>query len=550
MKNIITFILLFFLFVDKNLAQTNPKFSQPKLVVGIVVDQMRYDYLEKFKNKFSQNGFLKLQKQGFECKNNYYNYAPTVTAAGHAAIFTGSIPAINGIVGNDWFDKFTQSNMYCVEDSSVKTIGAPGNAGKMSPKNLLVNTIADQLKLSNEFQSKSIGISLKDRGAILPAGHSADAAYWFDSKTGNWISSSYYLEKLPDWVDKFNAQKLPSSYIQKGWNTLFDINTYQGVANDDNSFETKLAGETKTSFPHILAASSGKNLFESIRTSPFGNSLTKDFAIATLQNESLGKGKYTDFLSVSFSSTDYVGHAFGPNSVEIEDTYLRLDKDIADLIVALENQVGKNNFLLFLTADHGVSEIPSYLKKHKQPSGSVEMPKVLRMLKDSLVQHFQVKDLIWAEENNQLYIDFQRLKYNKIAYQDFFDFVNSVLMKEEFITNVVDLHNLSNSNLTDYQLAYIKNGYQPKRSGDIMILFAPNRLTGYKTGTGHSSFYRYDTHVPLLFYGTNVEAGFTNNTTFISDIASTTAALLGIQEPNGAIGNVIFQSSKLKTVVK
>lgn len=524
----------------KSTASFETVFSdKPKLVVGIVVDQMRYDFLYRYSEKYSSGGFKRLMNEGFNCRNNHYDYAPTVTAAGHAAIFTGSVPAIDGIIGNDWFNQKTGKSVYCVEDTTVRTVGSDSKAGLMSPKNLLVSTITDQLRIANNFQSKTIGIALKDRGSILPAGHTANGAYWFDSKNGSFITSTFYMNDLPQWVRDFNALKMPQKYMAEGWKTLLPMDQYTESTADNQVFENKLSGEKTPTFPHELAAQSGVNLLEVIRTTPFGNTLTKDFALAAIKNENLGKSPKTDFLTVSFSSTDYVGHSFGPNSVESEDTYLRLDKDIAEILTTLDNTLGKNNYLVFLSADHGVADVPAFWQSQKLPSGVYNTGDSMKEIKSALKIAFGEGEFIRAVDNSQIYLNENIMREKKISYGQIHEIVRQTLLKREDVADVIDLHNLANSTLPEYQLNYIKNGLNPRRSGDIMIILNPSWFEGRMQGTTHGSLYRYDTHVPLLFYGWKVKTGETTNRTNISDIAPTIADFLNILEPNGSVGNVI-----------
>ena len=545
-KKLIPFLLLFFIITSLSAQKKKSTVSfeasnadKPKLVVGIVVDQMRYDFLYRYSEKYSSGGFKRLMNEGFNCRNNHYDYAPTVTAAGHAAIFTGSIPAINGIIGNEWFNQKTGKSVYCVEDSSVRTVGSDSNAGLMSPKNLLVSTITDQLKIANNFQSKTIGIALKDRGSILPAGHTANAAYWFDSKNGAWITSSFYMNDLPQWVKDFNSMKMPQKYMAEGWKTLLPIEKYTESTADNQAYEAKLSGEKTATFPHELAAQSGVNLLEVIRTTPFGNTLTKDFALATIQSENLGKSPKTDFLTISFSSPDYVGHAFGPNSIEVEDTYLRLDKDIEEILTSLDNSLGKGNYLVFLSADHGVADVPGFWQSQKLPAGVVDAAMSSREVKTALKTAFGEGEFIIAEDNSQLYLNANLMEEKKISYTQIYEIVRKTLLKRDDVADVIDLHNLANSTLPDYQLSYVKNGFNPRRSGDIMVVLNPSWFAGRKQGTTHGSLYRYDTHVPLLFYGWKIKSGETTLRTNISDISPTVADLLNILEPNGSVGNVI-----------
>ena len=545
-KKLIPFLLLFFVITSLSAQKKKSTVSfeasiadKPKLVVGIVVDQMRYDFLYRYSEKYSSGGFKRLMNEGFNCRNNHYDYAPTVTAAGHAAIFTGSIPAINGIIGNEWFNQKTGKSVYCVEDSSVRTVGSDSNAGLMSPKNLLVSTITDQLKIANNFESKTIGIALKDRGSILPAGHTANAAYWFDSKNGAWITSSFYMNDLPQWVKDFNSMKMPQKYMAEGWKTLLPIEKYTESTADNQTYEAKLSGEKTATFPHELAAQSGVNLLEVIRTTPFGNTLTKDFALVAIQNENLGKSPKTDFLTISFSSPDYVGHAFGPNSIEVEDTYLRLDKDIEEILTSLDNSLGKGNYLVFLSADHGVADVPGFWQSQKLPAGVVDAAMSSREVKTALKTAFGEGEFIIAEDNSQLYLNANLMEEKKISYTQIYEIVRKTLLKRDDVADVIDLHNLANSTLPDYQLSYVKNGFNPRRSGDIMVVLNPSWFAGRKQGTTHGSLYRYDTHVPLLFYGWKIKSGETTLRTNISDISPTVADLLNILEPNGSVGNVI-----------
>jgi predicted AlkP superfamily pyrophosphatase or phosphodiesterase len=541
-------VFLLLLFVSFSLSAQKKKASvsfetayptKPKLVVGIVVDQMRYDFLYRYADKYSEGGFKRLMNDGFNCRNNHYDYAPTVTAAGHAAIFTGSVPAIDGIIGNEWFNQKTGKTVYCVEDSTVKTVGSESKAGLMSPKNLLVSTITDQLKIANNFQSKTIGIALKDRGAILPAGHTANGAYWFDSKNGAWITSTFYMNDLPQWVKDFNAQKMPQKYMVEGWKTLLPLEQYTESTADNQVYEGKLAGEKTPTFPHELSAQAGVNLLEVIRTTPFGNTLTKDFALAAIKNENLGKSLKTDFLTVSFSSTDYIGHAFGPNSIETEDTYLRLDKNIAEILTNLDNTLGKDNYLVFLSADHGVADVPGFWQSQHLPAGVFDRGGALAEVKNALKTAFGDGEFIRGEDNYQIYLNNALLQEKKLTYAQVHAVVRETLLNREDVTDVVDLHNLANTTLPDYQLKFVKNGLNPRRSGDILLVLNPSWFMGGKTGTTHGTLYRYDTHVPLLFYGWKVRSGETTLRTNISDIAPTVADILSILEPNGSIGNVI-----------
>lgn len=525
-------------------ASSSSTLPQPKLVVGIVVDQMRYDYFYRYYNKYSEGGFKRMLNGGFNCRNHHYPYALTVTGPGHASVYTGSVPAIHGIVGNDWFDPIANKNMYCAEDSSVQTVGSNNiPAGKMSPKNLLVSTVTDQLRIASNFRSKTIGVAIKDRGSILPAGHAASGAYWYDSKTGNWITSTYYRTDLPQWVQDVNARKLHAEYTKNGWKTLRPIEEYTESTPDDQVYEARIGGAAKPVFPYELAGTAG-NAFGVVTATPGGNTMTKEMAIAAIKGENLGKGEFTDFLAVSFSTPDGVGHSLGPNSIEQEDIFLRLDLDFADLLSFLDGWVGKNNYTVFLTADHGVMDIPGFWQQHKLPAGVMNSSALRTALKTSLESAFGPGEYIRSTSNYQLYLNHPFLKEKKISAEQVYEVVKEALLPLPGVADVINLRSLGTATLNPYQLDLYRNNRNAKRSGDIQIVTQSGWISGSGTGTTHGSPYNYDTHVPFLLYGWGVNAGETLRRTYISDIAPTIAALLHILPPSGSVGNPVAEALK------
>lgn len=527
-------IILFFISFSVSIAQ---KTEKPKLVVGIVVDQMRYDYLYRFYDKYSNNGFKRMMNEGFNCRNNQYQYASTITGPGHAHVYSGSVPAISGIVGNEWYDKVDNRPMYVVEDSTVNLVGIGSiTAGKMSPKNLKVTTITDQLRISNQFKSKVIGIAIKDRGAILPAGHTG-TAYWFDASKGNWISSTFYGETLPAWVTNFNNLKYPEQYASQMWETMLPIETYTETEDDDQPYEASVMGESKAVFPHKVTTGG-------IATTYFGNEITKNFALAALDAENLGKSTFTDFLAISFSSPDYAGHAFGPQSKEIEDIYLRLDKDIAEILTTLDAKIGVGKYTVFLTADHGVAEIPAFLKKNKVPAGIFTSLELKGAADKILIGKYGPGRYILDSDNYQLYLDRETLKIKGISVEEIAESLRMGMWKTEGLYTVINLEDANNANIPDYYKSKLTNIYNPKRSGEIMILLEPAHFAGYIKGTTHGTMYAYDTHVPLLFFGCGIKKGEMNKPTAIADIAPTLAQLLKILEPNGSVGTPISEALK------
>jgi len=514
--------------------------SRPKLVVGLVIDQMRWDYLYRYYERYGSGGFKRLINEGFSAENTFIPYLPTYTACGHSSVYTGSVPAINGIIGNNWYDPELGRDVYCTEDKDVKTVGSSSNAGEMSPKNLLSNTITDELRLSTNFRSKVIGISLKDRGSILPAGHSANAAYWYDGVSGNWITSTYYMQELPSWVSNYNQQRKPDTYYAKDWNTLYPINTYVQSSGDDKSYEGLYKGEDKTTFPHVLKNSVGKD-YDLIRSTPYGNTMTLDLAKKAVAAENLGKNTVTDFLAVSCSSTDYVGHQFGPNSVEAEDTYLRLDKDLADFFTYLDQTVGKGNYLFFLTADHGAAHVPGFLEEHKLPGGILSNRQLAKELNTEIEKEFKLKNSVLIVMNNEVIFDHQLISDNKADFEKIKALAINHLKHQKGIMDAVDLTKISNATLPEELKRRLSNGYNARRSGEIYFISKPNWFDGGNTGTTHGAWYPYDAHIPLVFMGWKVKAGKTNKTHYMTDIASTLAAMLHIQMPNGSVGEPITE---------
>jgi predicted AlkP superfamily pyrophosphatase or phosphodiesterase len=545
------FTILFYLFTcapahsqSQNSAINNSgSVNRPKLVVGLVIDQMRWDYLYRYADRYSTGGFKRLLREGFSVENTFIPYLPTYTAVGHSSIYTGSIPSITGIIGNDWYDPRTGKNVYCTDDSTVKTVGSSSDAGLMSPRNLLTTTIGDELKLATNFKSKVIGISLKDRGAILPAGHTANSAYWFDAATGNWITSTYYMKELPQWVQNVNKLKLPNKYLAQDWKTLYPIETYTQSTRDNVPYEGKFKDETTSSFPHLLKSFVDKN-FEIFKSTPYGNTFTLEMAKSAITSENLGKGSNTDFLAVSCSSTDYVGHQFGPNSIEAEDTYLRLDKDIADFLTYLDKTVGKGNYLFFLSADHGAAHVPKFMEENKLPGGVVSNKVLTSDLNAGLEKEYGIKNSVLKIMNNQVIFNRTVVSASKVDFQKLKGSSIEILKTLPGIANAVDLSNLSAANLPAELKTRLANGYNALLSGDVYFLLQPNWFDGGSTGTTHGSWYPYDAHIPLVFMGWNVKSGSSNKTHYMTDIAATLAAMLHIQMPSGNVGEPITELMK------
>jgi predicted AlkP superfamily pyrophosphatase or phosphodiesterase len=536
--------LILFLLVLSISFSVGAQIQRPKLVVGIVVDQMRWDYLYRFYDRYAPNGgFKRMLTQGHTCENTLMPFAPTVTACGHSTIYSGAPPAISGIAGNSWWDKYEQRNVYCTEDKTVHTVGASNvGVGQQSPRNLFVNTIGDELRLATNFKGKVISIALKDRGSILPGGHSANGSYWYDGNSGNFITSSYFMQELPTWVTAFNQKKWVNNYYEKGWSLLYPISSYTQSTSDDKNYETATLGGQ--SFPYNLQAFINKD-YTKIGTTPMGNSLTLEMAKTALLNEQLGQDATTDLLAISFSSPDLIGHSYGPNSIESEDGFLRLDKELGQLLDFLDSKVGKNAYTVFLSADHGVAHIPEFLNEHKIPAQRIKVSEITAKLNTMLLNKFGGQKIIVSDDNYQMHINHPWLDSAGINKKSVINFIVEYLNYQPSIYNAFAAEDLNTVPLNATIRKMLNNGYYPKRSGDVFYMLHPANMEAWSnTGTTHSLWNPYDAHIPLLWYGWGIKQGKTNRETYMTDIAATLAALLKIQMPNGCVGQPITEVIK------
>lgn len=513
--------------------------QQPRLIVGIVVDQMRQDYLSRYYNQFGEGGFKRLMTQGMQFAYAHYNYIPTYTGPGHSSIYTGTTPYYHGIISNEWYDKQLRSERYCAQDDTARTAGADNAAGRMSPRNLLAPTIGDELRMSNNGCSRVFGVSVKDRGAILPGGRSANAAYWYDGATGRFISSSYYFPslQLPAWVVEFNARKRPEALMSGGWDRSPGID-FRNAMPDEGLGESDAFREGKTTFPHSFQHLTEAQRRDLVRVTPFGNELLADFALELLRQERLGQNGVPDLLAISFSSTDYVGHAYGPNSMEVMDTYIRLDRQIARILTALDQAVGKGQYLLFLSSDHGVKPNEAYLRANRIFEGTLSSRAVEDTLRKFCAWRFGEAGLIDTVWDNHIYLSHRTIDRLRLdaalvdrelvrCLRNAFPAMSAIYTKAD-LNGRTPLRSMS---------ALTLNGFHPYRSGDICYELAFNHMSyQMQNGTSHGSPYPYDTHVPMLFYGWRVNPGRSDELVYIVDIAPTIANLLGLQAPGATIG--------------
>lgn len=531
----IFFLLLFTLNI---LAQNS---RTPKIVIGIVVDQMRYDYLERFYNDFEDGGFKELINNGSNFTNCNINYIPTATGPGHASIYTGTTPYHHGIIANNWTDKLTGNNVYCceAEPNNLSKLNINSElTPKFSPEKLLATTIGDQIKLSNNGISKVISISIKDRAAILSGGQAADVAYWYDYSNGNFTSSTYYLSKLPNYVNDFNNSKIADSYLNLEWNLLKPVNHYLSSSPDNHPNEVDVFYENKTSFPHSLKNVPPKEKYSKLTATPWGNQILVDFVKKVIANEDLGTDEFIDLLAISFSSTDVIGHEYGPNSFEVKDTYLRLDAQIRELLTTLNEKYGKENYLLFLTSDHGVLENTEFLKERSIDAGFLNTKEMLAKLEIFLQKEFKVKGIIKNHFSRNIYLDYNIIDSAKLNSVNVENKIKKFLL-ENFtaIAEAYTRNDLEKMTASREGRNYLLNGFNKNRSADILYSLRANYLTGERErGAQHGSPHNYDKHIPLIFYGSSVPNQTRNEEVYIVDIASTIADFIGVNKPSNCIG--------------
>lgn len=538
----LSFFIVFIVFSPDVSAQSQQ--DRPKLIVGVVVDQMRWDYLYRYQDRYTEGGFKRMLRQGFTCENAHIPYSPTATGPGHACVYTGSVPAIHGIIGNQWYDRNSGKTINCVEDSTVQLVGVESGPLR-SVRNLLVTTIGDELKLSNNMRSKVIGVSFKDRGAILPAGHMSDGSYWYHGSSGRFITSTYFMDDLPQWVKDFNARKLPDEYLTRTWETLYPIETYEQSTEDDKSYEGRMIGKESPVFPYDYSSQKGK--YGVLSTSVFGNSLTFEMAKAAIEGENLGRGDYTDMLAVSFSATDGLGHTVGPNAIEIEDMYLRLDKEFEAFFRHLDSLYGENGYLFFITADHGVSQSPGFLRENKLPTGVLNndyIDKINTLGKEK----YGLEKTVLSVDNYEIYLNWDEIYApgKSVSKDELLDDIIHIVLKHDGVVDAWVNKKLATAPWPEITKTMFINGYNAQRGGDISVIFRAGWKGGSEQGATHGLWYPYDSHLPLVWMGWNIPHGHTNRRIGMTDIAPTIAAMLKIQMPSGSIGEPILEITDRK----
>lgn len=536
--------ILFFVFLLASLNLFSNANQRPKLVVCLVVDQMRWDNLHRYAHRYSSRGFNRLLQEGFACENTMINYIPTFTAVGHASLYTGTVPAIHGVVGNEFTVQRTGEMVYVLDDPKVQGVGQygflPEGRAAKSPFRIESTTITDELRMSTEFRSKVISVALKDRASVLPGGHNPTAAYWFDSSTAEWVSSSWYMSELPKWVKKFNEKRYPQKYLSRRWKLEYPLKSYLHYGLNAIAYERSLKG-MDVEFPFDFSPLVKEKGAGIITHTPYGNDLTLDFAKSAIAYEQLGQGEYTDFLAVSLSSTDYMGHLFGPNSLKMEDAYIKLDRRIGEFIDYLDSQLGRENYLFVLTADHGAIHNGTYLKENKLPGAnwdeSEERSKLNGFLKESLGSDQLVINLY----NYQVNYNYAKIKELGVDQEELNELVLGYLREQPAIGFALRSREIETYPLPNWIRTRMRNGYHPATCGEIQVILKPGYYSSSRSqGASHGTWHPDDAQIPLVWLGWKIPNGRTYQEVEITDVAVTLAALLQIQRPNGAIGRPIL----------
>ncbi|MDT7602673.1 MAG: hypothetical protein QOF61_670 [Acidobacteriota bacterium] len=545
--------------------------ARPRLVLLIVVDQFRADYLERFGDLFAQNGLRRLVGQGALWTNANYDHMPTYTAPGHATTMTGTWPSENGIVANDWYDRESGcpvSNVWDPEDriaagcrlaqSRWQLFGGGANERAPSPRRLTASTLGDELRLATNDRSKVIGISVKDRAAILPAGRHANAAYWFSSLAGNMVSSSYYFNDLPAWVKRFDEGRPADKFFGKKWEYLLgsDAEYVRRQGADAPPWENigNIAGDTNK-FPHTITGGAdkpGAAFYGALDASPFSNDMLVDFAEAAIDNEALGKDADTDVLTLSFSANDYVGHRYGPYSQEMMDVTLRVDRQIGALLDFVDSRVGLQNTLVVFTADHGVAPIPEHAAALGLPGGRISSADVLNAVRNALRARFSkpgerdtTADYVLEPFMNA------NVFFNTVALRR--DGVERAEAERAACEGALTVPGISRCftrtqleagevSSSDAVARRVLHGFSQRRSGDVIVLAEPFKYLGDSIPATHGSPYNYDTHVPLIVMGQGIASGRYTQSATPADIAPTLASLLRVQPPSNATGRILNEA--------
>ena len=541
LRTILLYSVLLLFFVHPLKAQ-NHFHKKPKLVVGIVIEEMRYEMLLRYWDSFGENGFKKIIDQGAFCTQTHHNYLITQNGVGQASIVTGTYPSYHGIISNDWYDRLSDKMIQCADESSFNLMDGEISMGNYTPNNILTSTIGDEIKLSNNDSSKIISISLNPVSAVLSGGRLADYAFWFNNHDGGWITGNYYIDSLPEWVKNFNAKGFQDVYIRKSWASMYSLSdNYKKSLPDDNPFEIGFSNYRYT-FPYDLPYLRNRSgNYKYLKFTPFGNTYTKDFAVSAIVSEKLGKDEYTDFLSISFSASHYSGELFGPRSVEMEDIFLRLDKDLEHFIQFLDDELGMENVLLYITSDRGVSEVPEYLIHKKQNAGIFDGAKAVTLLNSYLSILYEDGEWIKSYHSRQIYFNQSLIDQTGVDLKEIQEKTAGFMVQFKGVANALPGATILSTNFDSGIKKKIQNSYHQKRSGDVLINLEPGWIEKNGRVTNSGSGYVYDTHVPLIWYGWKVKTNRVDKSIDINDIAPTVSWILNITAPNASMGEPIYQ---------
>ena len=524
--------------------QLKAQTEKPKLVVGIVVDQMKQEYLWRFENDFGDGGFRRLMHQGFEAKNAHYNYSSTSTGPGHASVYTGTTPSIHGIVNNNWYSRQLQRGVYCAEDTAVQAVGGTEEDGRISPANLYSSTITDELKMSTQQQGKVIAMSIKDRGSALPGGHLSDGSYWYNAATGTFMTSTFYMDALPQWVQDFNSRNLADEYLNLTWDLAKPLSDYTESGEDNSKHESGFRGKETPTFPYDLKELRKVNGgFGLLSSTPWGNTILTEMALAAIDAEELGADEVPDFLAISYSSTDYAGHNFGPQSKEVQDMYIRLDMELERLLKELDAKVGEGNYVVFLSADHAVAENSQRMNELGFKYNNFNSRALATYINQELIKKYKEGGLI-ESAGLDLFLDHSALVAKKIDLYEIQLFIAQKAMQFPGVYLAIPGVDLTRNSYNQHIPQLIQNAYHPKESGDVKMVLDPGWQGGGAKGTGHGTPWTYDTHIPVLFYGWGVKPSKSVREIHITDIAPTVSMLLNIRIPSGATGTPIYELMK------
>jgi predicted AlkP superfamily pyrophosphatase or phosphodiesterase len=543
-KNFILSLIIGSTLISSNInlfSQDNKRIppEKPKLVITLVVEQMRNDYLQRYWDKMGNNGFRRLVNEGTYFKNASYGYQLNHTGTGIATLMTGSQPSTHGIIADEWYNQLKDKNIESTNDEAVKGIGGDAINGFRSPSNLFGSTLSDELKLSNNLKSRVYSVSANEKAAVFGGGHLANAAWWLDSETGKMMTSSHYTNISPPWVAEFNAKKFADTYLERKWELTLPLDQYTESLPDNNPYKTPFDSQNR-SFPYDLKKIRGKAArYDLLTLTPFGNTFTKDFALSLLTNENLGNNGNTDYLFISFSATSNIGHRFGILSIELQDAYLQLDRDIAHFLSYIDENYGKENVLILFTSDKGANHNPAYLEASGMPTGTFNQMQAMILLRSYLNATLGNGDWVKAYHSRQIYLNHQLIEDSKLSLVELQEKVARFMLQFSGISAAIPASVFQQNYFGSGLYNKIQNGYMSKRSGDVMVALQPGWNERTNNINSSNSLPVTENHVPLVFYGWKMNRSNIARPVDITSVTPTMAVLLGISAPQVSSGQLL-----------